>query len=91
MTSLNFSLPEPMRDWIDAQIKSGRYGNVSEYIRELIRRDQERMADQRLEQLLLAGLDSGPANAMSRADWAKLRRDVVARAKKLKGKKARGR
>jgi len=86
VTSLNFSLPGPMRDWIDAQIKSGRYGNVSEYIRDLIRRDQERVADERLEQLLLAGLDSGPSKAMSKQDWAKLRREVVARAKQLKSR-----
>ena len=49
-----------MREWIDAQIESGRYGNVSECIRDLIRGDQERVAEERLEQLLLAGLDSGP-------------------------------
>ena len=40
-TSLNISLPEPLREWIEAQIKRGRYGNASEYLRELIRRDQE--------------------------------------------------
>ena len=36
MTSLNISLPEPLREWIEAQIRRGRYGNASEYLRELI-------------------------------------------------------
>lgn len=35
------ALPEPLRDWLEAQIKRGRYGNASEYLRGLIRRDQE--------------------------------------------------
>ena len=42
MPSLNISLPAPLREWIEAQVKGGRYGNASEYLRELIRRDQER-------------------------------------------------
>ena len=48
VTSLNISLPEPLREWIEAQIKRGRYGNASEYLRDLIRRDQERMVVRRL-------------------------------------------
>jgi antitoxin ParD1/3/4 len=51
MASLNISLPAPLREWIKSQIKGGRYGNASEYVRELIRRDQERQAQQRLEQM----------------------------------------
>ena len=37
MATLNISLPNEMRDWIDSQIKSGRYANASDYIRDLIR------------------------------------------------------
>jgi antitoxin ParD1/3/4 len=91
MTNLNVSLPEPMRDWIEAQVKGGRYGNASEYVRELIRRDQERQAQERLERLLLEGLDSGPATPMTEGDWADLRAEVakrVARNRKRGGHKA---
>jgi antitoxin ParD1/3/4 len=58
MSNINVSLPEPMREWVEAQIKQGRYGNLSEYVRDLIRRDQQRSADDRLEALLLEGLNS---------------------------------
>jgi len=37
---MNISLPDPMRDWVDDRIKSGQYASVSDYVRDLIRRDQ---------------------------------------------------
>ncbi len=85
MTSMNISLPEPLRDWVEAQIKGGRYGNVSEYVRELIRRDQERQAQQRLEQLLLEGMKSGPASPMTKEHWAELRDEVAKRLEERRG------
>ena len=39
---LTISMPEQMNAWVEAQIKAGRYGNVSEYFRNLVRRDQDR-------------------------------------------------
>ena len=77
MPSLNVSLPAPLREWIDAQIKGGRYGNASEYLRELIRRDQERQAQERLEELLLEGIKSGTASPLTQQDWAELRTDSI--------------
>jgi antitoxin ParD1/3/4 len=85
MTSLNISLSEPLRDWIDAQIKGGRYGNASEYVRDLIRRDQERQAQDRLEGLLLEGVKSGPASYLTKRDWAELRTEVAERLDKRRG------
>ena len=41
MATMNVSIPDPMRKWVEAQIKSGHYSNASDYIRDLIRRDQE--------------------------------------------------
>ncbi len=92
MASLNISLPAPLREWIESQIKGGRYGNASEYVRELIRRDQERQAQQRLEQMLLEGVKSGKASPLTRQDWAELRTDVAERLQKGwggRGKKSR--
>ncbi len=40
MATLNISLPEQLRDWVDSQIKSGRYSSASDYLRDLIRIDQ---------------------------------------------------
>ncbi len=85
MTSLNISLPEPLREWIETQVKRGRYGNASEYLRELIRRDQDRQAQERLEELLLEGAKSGPASPLTKQDWAQLRANVAERLKGRRG------
>ena len=42
MASMNISLPDPMKDWVETQTSSGRYDNASEYVRDLIRHDQDR-------------------------------------------------
>jgi antitoxin ParD1/3/4 len=42
MATMNVSLPETMKDWIEQRVKSGHYANVSDYVRDLIRRDQEK-------------------------------------------------
>ena len=42
MATMNVSLPDAMKDWVEAQAQSGRYGNASDYVRDLIRHDQER-------------------------------------------------
>ena len=42
MATMNISLPDPMKQWAEAQAETGRYSNVSDYMRDLIRHDQER-------------------------------------------------
>jgi len=56
---MSFALPENMRAYIDARVSDGSYGNTSEYLRELIRRDQHEQAAQRLRDLIADGLASG--------------------------------
>lgn len=82
MTTINISLPDAMREWIEDQLKSGAYGNASEYIRDLIRFDQKRRAEERLETLLLEGLNSGRVMEVTAEYWAKKKRALVARAGK---------
>jgi antitoxin ParD1/3/4 len=79
MTSVNISLPEVLKDYVEEQVVSGGYGTVSEYIRDLIRQDQQRKAQQRLETLLLESLNSEPATAMTADDWADIRNTVRAK------------
>lgn len=60
MATMNVSLPEPMKEWVEAQASSGRYSNASDYVRDLIRRDQERLNKlAELQRLIQAGDDSG--------------------------------
>jgi antitoxin ParD1/3/4 len=42
MATMNVSLPDPMKEWVEEQAKAGRYANASDYVRDLIRRDQTR-------------------------------------------------
>lgn len=42
MVTMNVSLPHPMKEWVEAQAKTGRYSNASDYVRDLIRKDQMR-------------------------------------------------
>ncbi|WP_407051634.1 type II toxin-antitoxin system ParD family antitoxin [Methyloraptor flagellatus] len=48
MATMNVSLPDPMRDWVQSRIDSGRYASVSDYVRDLIRKDQETTAAREL-------------------------------------------
>lgn len=60
MATMNVSLPDPMKDWVEAQTQTGRYSNASDYVRDLIRRDQER-SDKiaHMQKLVSEGLESG--------------------------------
>ena len=60
MTTMNVSLPDEMKRWVEEQARSGRFGNSSDYVRDLIRRDQERqLRIANIQQLVDAGLQSG--------------------------------
>lgn len=60
MATMNVSLPDAMKDWVEGRSATGRYANASDYVRDLIRRDQER-ADKiaHLQHLVDKGLQSG--------------------------------
>ncbi len=77
MTSMNISLPEGLKSYVEAQAKDG-YSTPSEFVRELIRLDQKRRAHERLEQLLLEGLDSGEPILADEAFWTNLKNDALA-------------
>ena len=72
-TSLNISLPEALKEFVHERVAEQAYSNPSDYIRALIRADQKRRAEEKLEQLLLEGLESGPAREY---DFEEIRREV---------------
>ena len=60
MATMNVSLPDPMKEWVETQAKSGKYGNASDYVRDLIRHDQERAeAREKLQQMVDEARASG--------------------------------
>ena len=70
--TMSFALPAAMRTYIDARVSSGNYGNTSEYIRDLVRKDQEAQAKKRLHALIEEGLASGPGLPRTHADDVEL-------------------
>lgn len=79
MTSINISLPEAMREYVDRQVESGGYSTTSEFIRYLIREDQKRHDQVRLEAALLEGLDSGEPIEITEEWWTRKREELAAR------------
>lgn len=69
---MSFALPESMREYIDNRVAAGHYGNTSEYIRDLVRRDQEEQAKKRLRDLIEEGLSSGPGRRRTKTDEKEL-------------------
>ena len=70
--SISFALPESMREYIAIRVAAGNYGDTSEYIRDLVRRNQEEQAKKRLRDLIEEGLASGPSRRRTEADEKEL-------------------
>jgi antitoxin ParD1/3/4 len=83
--TMNISLPDPLKEFVDHQIAEGRYSSVSEYIRDLIRDDEKRKAEDRLEALLLEGLE-GEESELTRQDFDDIRKEALAQLKRHKKK-----
>ena len=70
MATMNVSLPDPMKSWAEARTKDGRYSNVSDYVRDLIRKDQERqVAIAELQELVSEGVHSGPPRTFALSEF----------------------
>ena len=78
MQSMNISLPEPLKQFVDGQVAQGRYSSASEYVRELIRADEKRKAEEELEAKLLEGINSTESE-LTPANWTAIRKEALAR------------
>jgi antitoxin ParD1/3/4 len=81
MTSLNVSLPQRLKDFVEKRVKEGGYSTPSEYVRELLREDQKRRSEEKLEAFLLEGLDSGKPIEITPEYWEKKRKQLTERHK----------
>lgn len=59
MASVQVTMPETMKEWVEAQVRTGRYANASDYLRDLVRRDQDSSRD------LIDALEEGAASGIS--------------------------
>lgn len=85
---MNISLPEALKEYVKERVAEEHYSNPSDYIRALIRDDQKRQAERKLERLLMEGLESGDAVPVTPEDWQAIRREVcahVARTRRRQG------
>jgi antitoxin ParD1/3/4 len=82
MPTVTISLPESLKVFIDRQLATRGYGNVSEYFRSLLREAQEKEENARLEALLLEGLASQEGIPMTQEFW----KDLKAEARAIAGK-----
>ena len=78
MQTMNISLPDPLKAFVDGQVAQGRYSSASEYVRELIRADERRKAQEALESALLEGLNS-PEAPLAAEDWTAIRTEATNR------------
>lgn len=93
MTTVTISMPESLKEFLDQEVESKGYGNVSEYMRELLRGARAREAEARLQALLLEGLASGESVPVTDDFWRQLKADagrmLAARRKPAKRSRAR--
>ena len=74
--TMNISLTEDLKSFVDSRIKARGYSSASEYMRDLVRRDEEQAKESRFKNLIQEGLESGPGRP-----WEEVKAQMLARAK----------
>lgn len=77
--TMNISLTEPLKRFVDQQVRDGGFSSTSDYVRDLIRERQKRSAEEHLRGLIAEGLASGPARPVDDASFAQMRHHARAR------------
>jgi len=85
MQTMNISLPDPMKEYVEEQVTAGDYSSASEYMRELVRADQKRSAREQLERTLLESLLEGEAQEATPEFWSTLRAELSKRTRTGQG------
>jgi antitoxin ParD1/3/4 len=85
METMNIALPDSMKHFVQERVAEGGYSSVSEYVRELIRTDQKRKAEERIDALLLEGLGSGEPVRVTNEYWDEKKRKLTERLGKAIG------
>jgi antitoxin ParD1/3/4 len=78
--SMNISLPAPLKSWVEAQVEARGYSTASEFVRDVLRREQEQAARAAVDARLIQALDSGASRPMTANDWKQIRSEGRKRA-----------
>jgi antitoxin ParD1/3/4 len=87
METMNIALPESLKLFVQARVSEGGYSSVSEYVRELIRADQRRKVEARVDALLIEGLESGEPISVTKEYWEAKKRKLTERLGKAIGQR----
>ncbi len=79
-TSMNISLPAPLKLWIEQQVDKRGYSTASEFVRDVLRREQEQAARAAADARLIEAIDSGESTPMTAKDWQRIRTEGLKRA-----------
>lgn len=90
MATVTISLPAHLKAFVDAEVAAKGYGSSGEYIGLLVQKAHLEKHRERVEQLLLEGLNSGPVTPLPAQDWADIEREGLARLAKGKKDAAKG-
>jgi antitoxin ParD1/3/4 len=77
-STMHISLPQPLKRWVQSQVKEKGFGTASEFVRDVLRRQQalENEARARVDAKLQEAIDSGPFTPMTKRDWQTIRREA---------------
>jgi len=85
-TSMNISLPAPLKTWVERQVEERGYSTASEFVRDVLRRLHDSEAHSELDKRLLAAMDSGTSREMTDRDWLTIRTAGLKMAKARRNK-----
>ena len=79
MATMNISLTDPLKQFVDEEVTQGGYSSTSDYVRDLIRQRQRQKAEELLRRLIAEGLASGPSVPVTPATFERMRQDLAER------------
>ena len=81
-SSMNISLPEPLREWVNRQVQLRGFGTASEFVRDMLRREREKSLFAQIDRSLAEAMKS-PSTEMTDRDWS----NIEKQGRKLAGKR----
>lgn len=79
MATMNISLTDPLKQFVDEEVSQGGYSSTSDYVRDLIRQRQRQKAEELLRRLIAEGLASGPSIPVTSTTFERMRLDLAER------------
>jgi antitoxin ParD1/3/4 len=79
MATMNISLPDSLREYVEERVGEGGYSTASEFFRELVRQDQRRSVQERFEKIIQESIESGSAAPLTDEHWRALEDELEAK------------